>query len=253
VHPALHSWRDEMPTAFVRGLAILCGLTVLSVFSAWIAQSPKAIRIIKPIHQTEWIAVERPFPAFTLSIPEANDVPASYGLRRHATGGGREDILSLGEPEGVTPFFQVEIYRPGSEIKHFNDPAREIAAQTSELSSDAVVLAQDPLESKFGPLTIGAFDITRGGPRHCLAFMRIYDDPRLRISGRFCQGGTDFVDRSTLACALDRLSLLSAGSEPKIGALFAKAELHRAFCGERNPLLMPTPAHRALWSKTAQR
>ncbi|HEX3859543.1 MAG TPA: hypothetical protein VHV58_08065 [Pseudolabrys sp.] len=252
VHPALHSWRDDIPTAFVRGLAILCGLAVLSVFSAWIFRSPKVIRAITPVHRSEWIAIERPFPAFTLSIPEATDVPASYAVRRHAAGGGREDILSLGEITGAAPFLEVEIYRPGSEIKQFGDPASEIAARTSEFSPGTVVREQDALDSKFGPMTIGAFDIGGDAPRHCLAFMRVYDDPRLRLSGRFCQGGTDYVARSTLACALDRLSLLSAGSEPKIGALFAKAELHRAFCGERNPLLMPTPAHRALWGKIAQ-
>lgn len=83
--------------------------------------------------------------------------------------------------------------------------------------------------------------------------MRAYDDPLLQLSGWFCQGGADFVERSTLACALDRLTLLSAGSEPKVGALFAQAELNRSFCGQRNSLLAPTPKHRALWGKNAPR
>ncbi|MGC1280634.1 MAG: hypothetical protein WA893_20825, partial [Xanthobacteraceae bacterium] len=45
----------------------------------------------------------------------------------------------------------------------------------------------------------------------------------------------------TLACALDRLTILSSGSDPKVGALFARAELKRTFCGERNPILAATP------------
>ena len=98
-----------------------------------------------------------------------------------------------------------------------------------------MLLADDALASKFGPLSIVTFVTSIGPSRHCLGFVRAYDDPRLQLSGWFCQGGADFVERSTLACALDRLTLLSAGSEPKIGALFAQAELNRSFCGQRNP------------------
>ena len=102
-------------------------------------------------------------------------------------------------------------------------------------------------------MSIVTFDTSKGVSRHCLGFVRAYDDPLLQMSGWFCQGGTDFVDRSTLACALDRLTLLSAGSEPKVAALFAQAELNRSFCGQRNILLAPTPKHRALWGKSAAR
>ena len=83
--------------------------------------------------------------------------------------------------------------------------------------------------------------------------MRDYDDPRLQLSGWFCQGGADFIERSMLACALDRLTLLSAGSEPKVGALFAQAELNRSFCGQRNPILAATPKYHLLWKALATR
>ena len=49
------------------------------------------------------------------------------------------------------------------------------------------------------------------------------------------------VDRATLACALDRLTILSAGGDAKVAGLFARAELKRTFCGERNPILAATP------------
>ena len=126
MHPALHSWRDELPAAFVRGLAILCGLAVLSVFCAWLFQSPPMMGAIQPVRQSEWIEIDRPFPAFALSIPEAADVPASYAIHRHAEGSGRKDILALGEPAGVAPYLQVEIYRPGSETRRFTDPKQTI-------------------------------------------------------------------------------------------------------------------------------
>ena len=64
------------------------------------------------------------------------------------------------------------------------------------------------------------------------------------LSGWFCQGGTEFVERGTLACALDRLTLLSAGSEPRSADLFAQAELNRSYCGQRDPILAATPEGR---------
>jgi hypothetical protein len=252
VHPVLYSWRDELPAAFVQGLAVLCGLVVLSVFCAWIFQSPITIRVITPKHQSEWTEIERPFPAFALSIPEAADVPSSYAIRRHAEGAGRKDILALGEPDGIAPFLQIEIYRPGSEINRPADAQATIAAAAAALGPVALRPADEPLASKFGPLSIVAFDTSKGVARHCLAFVRAYDDPRLQLSGWFCQGGEP-IQPSTLACALDRLTLLSAGSEPKVGALFAQAELNRSYCGQRDPILASTPKYTLLWKALATR
>lgn len=251
MHPAVHSWRDDLPAAFVRGLAVLCGLAVLSFFCAWVFQSPKTIRVITPTHHSDWIEIERPFPAFTLSIPEAAEMPSNYVIHRHE-GGGRKDILSLGEADSIAPYLLIDIYRPGSEIGGFADPKAEILASAAALGPADLRQAEEPLASKFGPLSIVAFETSKGTARHCLGFVRAYDDPRLQLSGWFCQGA-DFIERSTLACALDRLTLLAAGSEPRVGALFAQSELNRSFCGQRNLLLAPTFKYRALWGKSVQR
>jgi len=253
VHPALHSWRDDLPGAFVHGLAVLCGLALLSLFCARIFQPPDTINIAAPAHRSAWIDIARPFPAFALSIPEAADVPSHYSIRRNAEGGGRKDILSLGEPDDVSPYLQVEIYRPGGEISRFAAPKATITADAAALGPVGLRRAGEPLTSKFGPLDIVAFDTSKGTPRHCLAFVRNFDDPRLQLSGWFCRGGADFIERSTLACALDRLTLLSAGSEPKVGALFARAELNRSFCGQHDPILASTPKYRLLWKALATR
>jgi hypothetical protein len=253
MHPALHSWRDELPSARVRILAYMGGIAVLSTFAAQIFQSPPVISPITPAHQSEWIEIERPRPAFALSIPEAADVPSSYTILRHTGGGGRKDILALGEADGFAPYLRIEIYRAGSEQDHFAEPAIAIAESAAALGPVLLPQTDEPLASKFGPLSMAAFDTSKGAARHCRGFARNYDDPRMQLSGWFCQGGTEFVERTTLACALDRLTLLAAGSEPKIGALFAQAELNRSFCGQRNILLAPTPKHSALWGKHAAR
>ena len=250
MHPALHSWREELPSAFVRLLAYLGGIAALSMAAAQVFHSP-TIRAT-PVPPPAWSEIERVFPAFALSIPEAADVPSSYAIRRHVTGGGRKDILTLGEPNNVAPYLQLEIYRPGSEIAGFAKPQTEIAEAAAALGPVALQRAAEPLDSKFGPLAIVTFDTSIGIARHCLGFVRAYDDPRLQLSGWFCRGG-ESIRRSTLACALDRLTLLSAGSEPKVGALFAQAELNRSFCGQHDPILAATPKYKLLWKALASR
>jgi len=253
MHPALRSWRDELPSSLVRLLAYLGAVALLSIAAAHISQSPKVMSALPPVNQSEWIEVERPFPAFALSIPEAADVPASYTIWRHADGNGRKDVLTLGEPDSTSPYLQVEIYRPRSEVDRFADSKAVIISDAKALAPVEVQRANKPLASKFGPLTIVPFATSKGTPRHCLGFVRAYGDPRLQLSGWFCQGGTEFIKQSTLACALDRLTLLAAGSEPKIGSLFAQAELNRSYCGQRDPILAATPKYHLLWKALANR
>lgn len=251
MHPALYSWREQLPATIVRMLAYLGGIAVLSIAAAQIFQPRPLPSAIAPVPRLEWTEIEKPFPAFALSIPEAAAAPSRYAILRNVRGGGRKDVLGLGEPDSPAPYLQVEIYRPGSELSPFGESAAAITAGAEALGPVKLQLEQ-PLDSKFGPLSIINFETSKGTPRKCVGFVRAYDDPRLQLSGRFCQGG-EFIARSTLACALDRLTLLSAGSEPKVGALFAEAELHRSFCGERDPIIAATPKYKLLWQALASR
>ena len=71
-------------------------------------------------------------------------------------------------------------------------------------------------------------------PRHlhdlCLGFIKRVDGPNLRISGWSCQGDSLPARRATIFCMLNRLTLLTAGNEPKLAGLFARAELRRIDC-----------------------
>ena len=256
MHPTLHCWREEIPAALLRITAYVGGLAFLSIAAAYFFQSVPVIPGITPADRSPWIEVERPIAAFALTIPEAAGAPFHYAIRRHEQGGGRKDVLELGEPDGVAPYLQIEVYRPGREAEGFADAKSEIVTGAAALAPNAVAL-DAPLTSKFGPLSIVRFDSGNGTPRHCLGFVRAYDDPRAQLSGWFCQGtkfgGDDFIERSTLSCALDRLTLLSAGNEPKIAALFAQVELNRTYCGQRDTILAPTPKYKALWQALPNR
>ncbi len=143
----------------------------------------------------------------------------------------------------------VEIYRPGAASERFIDAPSEIAARITGFTVTDDVKPAGSIDSKFGavPLVdfaIAARTIRRHAPsRRCLGFARPFDEPVMQIAGWYCSAGEEVVDRATLACALDRLTMLSAGGDAKLAGLFARAEIKRTFCGQRSPILAATPEH----------
>jgi len=193
----------------------------------------------------DWVEVNKPFPAFAMAMPDF-ETPR-YAIWRQANGGARKDILTFGEGGGASAV--VELHRAGAE-SDAGEPD-DITASISELRLSRPI-APRTIETKFGAILVEAFtDDAPDGARSCLRFTRAFEEPRLEISGWFCNGGPEVVDRGALACALDRLSLLSAGGEPKLATLFARAELKRSFCGQQNVFLAATPK-RADWIDAAR-
>lgn len=187
----------------------------------------------------DWIEVNKPFPAFAMTIPEF-EAPR-YAIWRHASGSGRKDILTFGEPGGATAV--VEIHRPGVDDDHASE-ADDITASVAQLRLSDRPMSPRTIETKFGAVLVEPFtDHAPRGERRCLRFTRGFEEPRLEIGGWFCNPGVELVDRGMIACALDRLSLVAAGSEPKLATLFARAELKRSFCGQKSVFLAATPKH----------
>ncbi len=260
MHPALRSWRnwwlwrDDAPATLLQlaaygggiAAAAAIAMTIVTPFRIALPETPPAPKV-------EWLEVEKPFPAFALSIPEAGDAVANYAIKRHATGGGRKDILTLGDPGTVAPSLRVEIYRPGRENETFGSVLDEIAGQAAILGAATPLVREANLDSKFGSFGLATFTLAGEPARRCVGFAKPYEEPRLQIAGAFCQGGDAFVSRETLTCALDRLTLNAAGGDPKTATLFAQAEQRRSFCGQRNPLLAPTPKYPVLWKAIEQR
>ncbi len=240
----LRVFAGEVHATLARLFAYFCalGLIGLVVVDFVARQSRPASAAVAPA--PEWIDVGRPFPAFALVLPEIGE--PRYAIQRHATGGGRKDMLTFDAPERTGPAAAVEIYRPGTEVR---DADGEAGVPELRLSVGAPRPAT--IATKFGPVAIAEFiDHTINAPRQCLRFMRSFDDPRLVISGWYCNAGLEIVDRGIVACALDRLTLMVAGGEPKVAALFAHAELKRSFCGTRSVIVAAIPK-RADWIETA--
>lgn len=230
--------RSDASAIFVRVLTYIGALAGLAATAAYFVHATPATVASDPAPSVEWLYVAKPYPAFSLPLSELAESGHEYAMRRHASGGGRQDILSWGELEGTTPHLLVEIYRPVAERDGFGAPEREIATRLAGVDAGSIKPAGE-METKFGAVSLVEFS-TRS-ERQCLGFVRAYDNPQLQILGWHCISGAAPVERDLAACALDRLALLAAASEPKLRELFARAELKRNFCGQRSHLYTPTP------------
>jgi hypothetical protein len=247
IHPLLRNFAVELNGTLARIFAYGCAVGAVGLIAVEVAATTRGAARA-PQARPEWVEAVRPFPAFALSIAEFED-GARYAIRRHAEG-GRKDILAFGDlASGAAA--EIEIYRPGGEAGAFASLDAAEAAGAGELRLSGKPVAPT-LDSKFGPVVLADFTRHAGdADRQCLRFTRSFAAPRLRIAGWFCNAGREVIDRRIVACALDRLSLLAAGSDPKLAELFARAELKRHFCGQNGPILAATPK-RSDWIEAAR-
>ena len=242
MRPASYSVREDIRATFVRVLAYMGGLAILATTAASLFRTPAGIAAIDPSPRPQWIKVERPYPAFELLMPELAGSGSDYAIRRRAADGARKDVLTWGEASGNGPYVMVEVYRPGIKSERFIDAESEIAARILDFTVTDNVKPAGQIDSKFGAVPLVDFAIAaHGSERRCLGFARAFDRPAMQIAGWYCSAGDEVVDRARLACVLDRLTIISAGGDSELDELFARAELKRTFCGQRNPILAATP------------
>jgi hypothetical protein len=243
VEPESCTVPGDIRATIVRILAYMGALAILAIAAASFFRTPASVAAVEqPAPQPEWVNVERPRPAFDLQMPELGDGAADYAILRRPADGARKDVFSFGAPAAPTPYATAEIFRPGTAGARFIDAPSEIAARIVAFSITDDVKPAGEIDSKFGTVPLVDFAIAvNGRQRRCLGFARPFDQPPMQISGWYCSPGEEAVDRATLACALDRLTILSAGGDSDLAGLFANAELKRTFCGARNPILAATP------------
>ncbi len=226
-HPALRSFADECSAVFVRLLAYISGLAVLAVLVADLFAAVPVEKSVVQAPSPSWTQASRPHPAFAISQLDLTGRTDAYDILRHPDG-GRKDILrwAATAPEPVSS--EIEIYRPGGEIDAFAAADTDLAFRMGLRNSTDAETA-GVIDTKFGPVTLLRFG-GGGKTASCMAFAKSFETPKLRISGWTCQGDSPATQRASLGCTLNRLTLLSAGNDPKVAELFARAELKRAGC-----------------------
>lgn len=233
LHPLLRNVGAEGSAIVIRLAAYLGSLGALAWLGlhlwsgAALFQPASPAQAARPV-ASQWVASIRPQPAFAVPVPEFLGKDQNYDINRHPEG-GRKDTLRVSEPVGGLVVFEAEMYRPGKELAHFTSAADTIAART-DAATDSTQAA-GVIETKFGTVPLVGFVRSMGAAKQsCTGFVRDFETPRLQISGFSCQGATPRLQRETIACALDRLTMLSSGSDTSLAALFARAELKRMGC-----------------------
>lgn len=227
IHPALSSFADECCGMLARVVAYVGALALLAILGAHMWDQLPEIADAGPVAEAGWSEASRSHPAFAVSKFDSLDKTASYEILRHPEG-GRKDILRWGTP-GERPIAELEIYRPGAELGQSGSAMAEIAGRMS-FGGRSEPEAAGVVDSKFGMVTLLRLAGTAGGGRGCLGFIKRLHEPDLRISGWSCQGETLSARRAAITCVLSRLMLLTAGNDPKLAELFARAELRRSSC-----------------------
>jgi hypothetical protein len=204
---ALKSAVDEVCGTLARLIAYVGTLALLFISGAYLWDQLPDMHAAASA-QPEWISATRSSQAFASNQFDLSYKSKSYEILRHPEG-GRKDILRWSAEHG-RPIAELEIYRPGGE---FEPSAAPEAAGTVETKFGTVMLLPLP-----------------GTDRACSGFIKMVDQPSLRISGYVCQGETLPARGAAIACILNRLSLVAAGNDARLAELFARADLKRADC-----------------------
>jgi hypothetical protein len=227
IHPALTSFADECYGILAHLLAYVGFLALLAIVCIHLWDELPAGESVEPPATAGWSQTSRSHPAFAVSQFDSSEKTETYEIFRHPEG-GRKDVFRWAA-QGQKPVAELEIYRPGGELSQSESASAEIAGRMdpgrgSDLEAAGVV------DSKFGTFTLLRRAGEADGAPSCLGFLKRIDEPDLRISGWSCQGDTVPARRAAIGCILSRLVLLTAGNEPKLAELFARAELKRGRC-----------------------
>jgi len=243
IHSTQLSFADECCGMLARVIVYVGALALLVIAGVHLWDQLPEAEALEPVAKAGWNVALRSHPAFAVSQFDLNEKTETYEILRHPEG-GRRDILRW-TTQGQKPVAELEIYRPGAEASP-SGPVAELAARMDpegrrELEAAGVI------DSKFGHVTLlrpaGAGQVAHS----CLGFIKRVDEPNLQISGWSCQGDALPARRAAIGCILSRLILLSAGNDPKLAELFARAELRRGGCAAT-----PTSSASADWVTGAE-
>ncbi|MDR3469220.1 MAG: hypothetical protein P4M07_25095 [Xanthobacteraceae bacterium] len=231
IHPLLRGIAVEGRAVAVRLLAYVCGLAMLALIAAdLMATAVQQVQDQQAQDQTSsagapvpgWSRASRPDRAFAVAAADFPAKTETYETWRRPDGSRRDVLRWIGD--GGEPVAELTVERAGS--LGFVPLAAAVAPQTGAASAELEPAGL--VRSKFGSVELWR---VAGGAPSCLGFAKDVTSPRLRISGWTCAAQTRNPPPVLIGCALDRLTLLSAGNNPELAALFARAELKRGGCG----------------------
>jgi hypothetical protein len=204
-------------------------------------------QVARPAVETrpQWVEIVKPFQLYTISSSVFGNDPGRFSARRHTGDGGRIDALTYGAAEpGRGNWLRVEIHRHDAIVEAPIPFYAEIARQAGRANASLGKTGLPALvATRFGQFEMADVQVVIED-RHnaCTGFRVSHAEPGLSIAGIACGTSARPLDRATVACALERLDLVSAGDDRKLGDFFAAAELKRSECSaSRNVKALDRP------------
>lgn len=244
IHPALTGFADECCGTLARLLAYVGTLALVAILGIHLWDQLPADGANEPAVKAAWSVADRSHPAFAVSQLDFPEKTETYEIFRHPLG-GRRDVIRWSARDaapGDRPVAELEIYRPGGEFGQSGQAIDNLAARMDP-KDPRNLEAAGVVDSKFGSVTLLR---PSGDGRSCLGFLKHLNDSGLQISGWSCQAEALPAQRAAVGCLLNRLMLLTAGNDPKLAELFARAELRRTNCASTSP-----PAASSDWVTSA--
>jgi hypothetical protein len=181
----------------------------------------------------EWTPVRRPVQIFNLEGPETEGSDLTYTVNMRGRS-ARQDVMSWtprAERIGTRPRIALLIERFEGTQPTQRPLFADIAARAAE-HHIALDRMSEPAEirTKFGAMQVADAQFAIDGQAQgCLVFRRL-DTGGLVIAGWFCPPRNRTIDRVGLACFINRLDLVAAGTDRELRRHFAEAERQRGTC-----------------------
>lgn len=208
---------------------------------------------------SRWIGIRRPIALYDLAGSDFSKLPLTYQARNHEPDGAREDVLTFGQLGDAGPFLQLSLLRAGAEDEVGGDGAgdgRPVTGRQGEVAAPAPsrpdarsdhdgtlpdalarlagnrgmtatrIRPAASVATRLGPVEAADLLLWTGGTAvPCLGFRNSAEAATvLQIGGFACGAPGRPLGRAALACALDRIDLVSAGDDAALRALFVAAQ-----------------------------
>lgn len=197
----------------------LVGLFASTKIDTSVLLQPAAL----PTPEPYWVKIERPIEVFALPLPQFDGLERQYRAERLEGARGRRDTIIRGSLDGSSTYLAVSIHREATGAAGFKSTVHTLSGvEPGEPGPSAA------MTTKFGAVPTAEIALA---DRACLAFDLFEPAVQASFAGVFCPPAGKVADRRTLACTLDRLDLIAAGSDTALRRHFAEAERRRDFCG----------------------
>jgi hypothetical protein len=229
---AVHATRDA-----ALKLAGVCA--ALLAAAGFLARAPQAVpeaqvttSVAAPV---AWFEIARPAPAYALAAPQLAHEKFTYQARRHAPGGGREDMLTFGDFAGGKIFLRLAVYRHGAEKPAEEAPFFvEMARRAAPLGLSIVHASfEQEQPTRFGALEMAALTLSADQSKrdNCRGFRLVQMTPGVTIAGLACGGADEVLSATDMACLVNRLEFVSPGDDRALRAFFAGQPPNPRACG----------------------